>query len=419
MTNNYKPMMGGVPISVERLAKGLRALGHEVTIFAPTYREQQEEEDVFRYRTCLNHFIGGIVLPNPFDRRIEEEFVKNSYDIIHVHHPMLIGRTAVYLSRKYQIPLAFTYHTRYEQYLRCYTGNIAKFDRFMVAYLHTFLKHCDFVFAPTAGMQQYLVNDCRVDPARTGILPTGIERENYMVSEAQGEEIRRQYGAEGMPLLITVSRMAHEKNVSFLLESLARVKEKYAGPFRVLMIGDGPDKEVLRKRSVRLGLEDTIIFTGTVPNEQIAPYFKGADGFIFASKTETQGIVVLEAFAGATPVIAVRATGVEDLVEDGVNGILTGEDREEYAGKLTAFLENVSGNHASPAGESNAAQEEGTNALFDDMAENAYRTGNRYREEMIAFKALRYYNNMIEEKRITMENGRQKKRNIRLLLGRI
>lgn len=420
MTNNYKPMMGGVPISIERLARGLEALGHQVTIFAPTYREQQEEENVFRYRTCLNHFIGGIVLPNPFDRRIEEEFEKNTYDIIHVHHPMLIGRTAVHLSQKYHIPLAFTYHTRYEQYLRCYTGNIAKFDGFMAAYLHTFLKHCDFVFAPTAGMQQYLVNSCKTDAAKTKILPTGIEEKNYTVSEAQGREIRRQYGAEGMPLLLTVSRMAHEKNVSFLLDSLAKVKDQYGKPFRVLMVGDGPDREILQKRSVALGLEDRVIFTGTVPNEQLAPYFKGADGFIFASKTETQGIVVLEAFAGSTPVIAVRATGVEDLVEDGINGILTEEDTEEYAGKLTEFLESIPECRMTFTGEGISS---GDSAMaqtpFDAMAENAFRTGSLYREEMIAFQALHYYNDIIEEKRTSAEHGEHKKRNIRLLLGRV
>ena len=147
MTNNYKPIVAGVPISIERLARGLEELGHEVTIFAPTYKERRtmrqltgrraagkwrfeavhaqtgserggEEENVFRYSTCLNRFVGGIVLPNPFDIRIEREFKEHCYDIIHVHHPMLIGRTAVHLSRKYQIPLVFTYHTRYEHYIK-------------------------------------------------------------------------------------------------------------------------------------------------------------------------------------------------------------------------------------------------------------------------------------------------------------
>ena len=83
MTNNYKPIVAGVPISIERLARGLEELGHEVTVFAPTYKEQQDMENVFRYSTCLNHFIGGIVLPNPFDARIEREFKEHSYDIIH------------------------------------------------------------------------------------------------------------------------------------------------------------------------------------------------------------------------------------------------------------------------------------------------------------------------------------------------
>jgi len=403
MTNNYKPFMGGVPISIERLAKELEAQGHQVTVFAPTYKERMDcasyvdDANIFRYATCMKRFIGGIVLPNPFDRRIEEEFRKNSYDIIHVHHPMLIGKTAVYLSRKYHIPLAFTYHTRYEQYMSCYTGNILKFDRFMAFYLHTFLRYCDFVFAPTEGMRKYLVNRCKAESDRVGVLPTGIERRNYEVSDEEANRLRREYGAEEIPLLLTVSRMAHEKNVEFLLESLARTKKIYGRPFRVLMVGDGPDRVALERRSAELGLGNTVIFTGAVSNEQIAPYFKAADGFIFASKTETQGIVVLEAFAGSTPVIAVKATGVEDLVTDGVNGILTGEDPEEYAEKLADFLDGV------PAGKGLAAGEK-TDA-FQVMAENAFRTGGLYREETVAIKAIHYYNDIIAEHMVQKRRG--------------
>lgn len=375
MTNNYKPIMGGVPISIERLANGLRQMGHDVTIFAPTYKEQQEEEGVFRYATCMNHFIGGIVLPNPFDRRIEKEFEKNTYDIIHVHHPMLIGRTAVHLSKKYGIPLTFTYHTRYEQYVKCYTGGILKFDKIMPLYLRSFLKQCSFVFAPTAGMQDYLTDVCRVAPEKVGILPTGIEAANFEVSAEKAAEVRNRYQAENMPLLITVSRMASEKNVEFLLESLALMKKSYGKPFRMLMVGDGPDREMLEKKSASLGLTEEVIFVGAVSNQEIAPYFKAADAFLFASKTETQGIVVLEAFAGATPVIAVRASGVEDLVSDGKNGFLTMEDPNVYAAQLTAFLE---GKYSK-----------------EKMAENAYCAGMQYREESVAKKAVRYYNNII------------------------
>lgn len=413
MTNNYKPIMGGVPISIERLAKGLREMGHQVTIFAPTYGDdrQPDEEGVFRYAVFLKHFIGGIVLPNPYDRRIEEEFARNNYDIIHVHHPVLIGRTAVYLSRKYNIPLVFTYHTRYEQYAKCYTKGIVRLDKIMPLYLHAFLKHCSYVFAPTAGMREYLVNECGMAPEKTGILPTGIEVEDYEAvnreavncevanyeaasfeagnCEAENCEmdnrktysdeadlLRKSVRAEKIPLLLTVSRMAQEKNIEFLLESLALMKEYYKKPFRMLMVGDGPDREALEKKCAKLGLADHVTFTGAVPNDKIAPYFKAADLFLFASKTETQGIVILEAFAGKTPVIAVRASGVEDLVEDGRNGFLTIEEPHVYAAQLTAVLQGAYNRRA--------------------LGENARSTAENYREDAVARKAVCYYNSIID-----------------------
>lgn len=405
MTNNYKPVVAGVPVSIERLARGLEEMGHEVTVFAPTYREaQEEEENVFRYSTCLNHFVGGIVLPNPYDFRIEKAFRENSFDIIHVHHPMLIGRMAVHLSRKYNIPLVFTYHTRYEQYVNYYTKGIVRMNKFMPHYLRGFMKHCDFVFAPTDGMRRYLTETCRILPEKTGVLPTGIEKANFDIDPEEGRRIRRKYGAVKIPLLLTVSRMASEKNVEFLLESLVQVKRNYGRPFRMLMVGDGPDREALEKRSRELGLEDRVVFAGSVPNEETAAYFKAADGFLFASKTETQGIVVLEAFAGGAPVIAVRATGVEDLVEDGADGILTEEDTSEYAAKVAEFLEGV------PAFERDESRPETIlNIRNKKMAENALQKAFLFREEAVALKAIHYYNSVIAE------NAAQQKRNIRLL----
>ncbi|MGN0424537.1 MAG: glycosyltransferase [Acetatifactor sp.] len=375
MTNNYKPFIGGVPISIERLARGLEAMGHQVTIFAPTYQEQEEEENVFRYGTLFGRFIGGIVLPNPFDLRIEKEFREKKYDIIHVHHPMLVGRTAVYLSRKYGVPLVFTYHTRYEKYVESYSGGMIKADKLMPMYLHTFLRHCSYVFAPTAGIQNYLTDTCKVSPDRVGILPTGIEEKNYHVTEAEKEEIRKEYDAMDCPLFLTVSRMAQEKNVDFLLESLSEFQKRFGKPFRMLMVGDGPYKLKFEKKCEDLQLQDKVIFTGTIPNEELSHYFAAADAFLFASKTETQGIVVLEAFAGATPVLAVRASGVEDLVTTGVNGILTSEKKEEYAGMLQTFCED--------------------NLKRADMAENAYQSGLAYREEAVAKEALRIYNEVV------------------------
>lgn len=395
MTNNYKPFMGGVPISVERLKNGLECLGHEVTVFAPTYPKQEEENqqgckechDIFRYKTLLPKFIGGIVLPNPFDKRIEEEFQKNHYDIIHVHHPILIGHTAVYLSRKYGIPLVFTYHTRYEQYLLSYVKAIKKMDtvlhggiqnKLFPLYLNTFFGHCNHIFAPTHGMKIYLQEICGVDENKVSVLPTGIESCFYHVEEEKTQEIRKRYRAENIPLLLSVSRMANEKNVEFLLKGIAKVKEQYSGRFRVLLVGEGPDRENYEKLSRELQIDEEVIFTGQVPNEEIAPYFAAADAFVFASKTETQGIVILEAFAGKTPVYALKASGVSDLVRDGANGRLCEEDVDAFAGQLLPLLEGKED--------------------MERLIHNAYETALAYKEECIAERAIRQYNRVVMAK---------------------
>jgi len=196
MTNNYKPFIGGVPISVERLAIGLRSLGQ--------------------------------------------------FDMIHVHHPMLIGKTAIYLSRKYSVPLAFTYHTRYEQYLGYFKGYRfleegagrnkgvvsaleQKFlygirEKYLPAYLLRFMRNCHHIFVPTAGMKQYLIDKFHFEEPQIDILPTGLSEDGDYVTRQEIGALRIQYKAEQIPLLLSVSRMAGEKNIIFLLHSISRLK---------------------------------------------------------------------------------------------------------------------------------------------------------------------------------------------------
>ena len=112
MTNSYKPFIAGVPVSIERLSRSLQARGHEVVVFAPSYDEQEEEKNVVRYKALLRGVACGFSVPDSLDSKIEKSFKEGNFDVIHVHHPMLIGRTAQYLSWKYHVPLVFTYHTR-------------------------------------------------------------------------------------------------------------------------------------------------------------------------------------------------------------------------------------------------------------------------------------------------------------------
>lgn len=319
MTNNYKPFVAGVPISVEKLSESLRAIGHQVTVFAPDYDKQVEEKDVMRYGALLRGAAGGFSVPNSLDPKIERAFREGHFDVIHVHHPMLIGAMARYLSWKYHVPLVSTYHTRYEQYLH-YVG-LSSLRRFWPLYLRRTLGACDMVFAPTPHIRDYLREAGINLPIE--ILPTGLSAASFYPDQTKAAGLRTKF-REGRPFLFcTVARLAKEKNLEFLLESLAVYKQK-AGPcFKLLLIGKGPYRARLCQRIAELSLTEEVILTGEVPNEEIKEYCLACDLFLFPSRSETQGIVLLEAMAAGTPVLALRATGTDDILINGVNGYMT------------------------------------------------------------------------------------------------
>ncbi len=398
MTNNYKPFIGGVPISIERLTDALRLQGHKVVVFAPRYSQrdggQDGEEDVVRYGTLSQHFYSDTVLPNPLDPVLEETFAREKFDVIHVHHPVLIGKVAAHLSGKYNIPLVYTYHTQYEQYLD-YAGPIhwlsrgAEKDNLLgrlrsrgsraikqeIApwYLSNFMRRCHTVIAPTEGMKrtfelQYgYTYECQADVT---VLPTGLTQESYRPDGDAAREIRRRYGQGEMPLLVTVSRLGHEKNVPFLLRCMARLKRTLPD-FRLMVIGDGPQREEYMDMCEQLDIRGQICFLGSLPNREIAAHMAAADCFIFASKTETQGIVILESMAAKTPVVALRASGVEDLVENGVSGYLCPEEEEAFTEQLLRVLQNE--------------------PLRDSLRIGAFEAALQYREDVVAERAVRIY----------------------------
>ncbi len=374
MTNNYKPFIGGVPISIERLSCGLRNLGHEVTVFAPTYKQQMIEEGVVRYRTVTEGPAGGIAIPNVWDAQIERVFEQEQFDIIHVHHPMLIGKTAVSLAKKYNIPLVFTYHTRYEQYLH-YLKPMQCLKKVVPVYLKNFLSHCDHVFAPTQGMEDYLIQVCRQPKEKISVLPTGLPEESYQPDKKQADDIRNQYCSPGENLFLSVSRLANEKNIFFLLKCLGKYKEQAQKPFKMLLIGDGPNLEAYQEEVKQLHLEKEVIFTGKIANEELKNYYAASDLFLFASKTETQGIVILEAMAAGLPVIAVKASGVEDMVKNGRNGFCVPEDTGVFACRMMDILSDKE------------------KKLFVQAGAERYAQG--FREDKIANMAAACYENVV------------------------
>lgn len=377
MTNSYKPFVAGVPISIERLSEGLRANGHEVVVFAPDYEGQEEERNIVRYRALIKGVVNGFSVPDSFDPKIERRFREENFDIIHVHHPMLIGRTALYLSRKYHVPLCYTYHTRYEQYLHyimklpfswnSFTRSV--FTKSVVQYyVNHYASQCDIIFAPTPSMQAYLEE--KGDGSKIAVLPTGIGKDSFAADEQEAGYLRELLRGEKKYLFCTVARLAKEKNLDFLFRTLAMRKEKHAADFRLAVVGDGPYREKLCSFAEELGIREDIAFVGAVPNEKIKNYCRAADLFLFSSLSETQGIVLLEAMAAGTPVLALKAPGVRDVVINGRNGYMTDVSEMEYENRLDELLR-----------QDRAYLEHG-----------AVETAEKYEMQEIAKRAVVYYN---------------------------
>ena len=378
-TNSYKPYMGGVPISIDHLAKALRELGHEVYVFAPTYQKQEEEEYVIRYPS-LPLPVAGAPIPNVLTSLFEKKIEELKIDVIHVHHPALVGNIALHLRKKYGIPVIFTYHTRYEAYLH-YVKPLAWLEActgFVEKYLTWYCNQCDAIVAPTVGMKRYL--ESRQLEVPIWVLPTGIPIESFSPSIKRVTEIREKYGKGVDYVLCTVSRIAKEKNLAFQLRGLVLLKQelqKKQKTFRYLMIGNGPQQEELQEMVKRLGLEDEVVFVGRVENQEITAFQKACDVFAFSSKSETQGIVLFEAMAVGNPIVAVKASGVEDIVEDGVTGYLTVEEEEMWSSRLLELLENTK--------------------LRRQFGEEAQRTVYAYEEGEIAKQAEVCYRNAIQK----------------------
>ena len=381
LTNSYKPYVAGVPISIERLVKGLRGLGHEVVVFAPSYQKQEEEEQgIVRVASPIQGIEGGFSVPFCLDPKIEREFRKGKFDLIHVHHPMLMGDVAKHLSRKYRLPLVMTYHTRYEQYLH-YIG-LAFCKGLMPAYLQLSMCKCSAVIAPTPQIREHLYQIGIKAPVY--VLPTGLEAESFALEKQKAELLREKHLQGRQYFFCTVARLAKEKNLDFLLETLARCRQKLCkmGGFKLLLIGEGSYRKHLEKRIGELGLWEEVELTGEVPNEQVKDYCAASDLFLFPSKSETQGIVLLEAMAVGTPVLALKATGTEDVVRNGWNGYMVRE--EKFETMLMDILEKKE---------------------LSVLRQGAVCTAGQYREEMIAKKACAIYRAAIADFVSGLANG--------------
>ncbi|MFW5718927.1 MAG: glycosyltransferase, partial [Halanaerobium sp.] len=302
----------------------------------------EDEDKIIRCNSLYHYEESGLEFPvtNIFSPEIKTDFVAEDFDLVHSHHPFWLGNKGRKLAEKFNLPVAFTYHTRLEKYAH-YVPNILFMRKFFANRLSHFLienfaNKTDAVFAPTESTKEYLRN---VGVSRyIKVMPTGIDFDYYDCSQDKIDSLREELIGDSEHLLISVSRLSKEKNLYFLLDGIKMLKEKSNLNFKLIIIGSGSEKENVERFIKNNDLENYIELIGAVDFREMAKYYLASDLFVFASTTETQGMVLLEAMAGYNPVVAVKSSGIDDVIENGYNGYKTEEDTEKWSIRIEELL---------------------------------------------------------------------------------
>lgn len=333
-TDSYLPYTSGVVHSIETFKEELITLGHELYIFAPGYPTCRQEQQVFRFPSIPAPTNRDFALALPFSPQLRFVLDKWRPDIIHVHSPFMLGRVGTDCARRLSVPLVFTFHTLYEEYVH-YVPFAQKIAQKVTRHIsRDFCNRCDLVVVPTAVIGEYLREIGVHVSIKT--IPTGIKLEEFSFPDRGW--LKQQYGIpKEDKILLFVGRLGQEKNIKFLLESFRRIIVEFPR-VRLVLVGGGPEEESLKQWVKKQDLWGRVIFAGKRPKEEVAKYYAGADLFVFASVTETQGLVIAEAKAAGLSVVAVKAYGVNEMVVDGEDGFLTELSQDHFIKKILLLL---------------------------------------------------------------------------------
>lgn len=338
-TDSYPPFINGVSTSVEMLKKALEQKRH--TVYIVTVGQTALKYDYDEKNRVLR--IPGVPV-GIYDYRLSRIYplkvinqIKTWHlDIIHSHTEFGIGIFARLFAKQESIPLVHTYHTMYEDYTHYITkGYFDKSSKKVVEYLTMF--YCDKtaceLIVPTEKTYRLFKEKYHYDKP-INIIPTGMDverffRENLQVKKLSGIRKEMKIKANDFVILF-VGRIAEEKNIPFLFRVMKKIA-KQAPHAKLYIIGDGPDKGKYEKYIIEEKLQEKVIFIGKVPFNEMPYYYNVADLFVTASKTETQGLTVIEAMASSVPVFAINDEAFRNVIVDGLNGRLfeTEEELEE------------------------------------------------------------------------------------------
>ena len=329
-TETYTPYISGLVTSELMLKNALEKKGHEVYVVTANLTSSKYEYDKKEKVLRIPGIPTGIYdsrLTSIYPIKAINTIRSWNLEVIHSQTEFAIGTFARLFAKQYNIPIVHTYHTMYEDYVHYITkGHFDKSSKKLLEYLTKF--YCDKtineLIVPTKKAYDLFKEKYNVQ-RNIHIIPTGIEVERFYKEKIELKKIiklKKQYNLSKRDFVaVFVGRIAEEKNIPFLIELTENlIKEK--PNFKLLIIGDGPDKDTYEQITKEKHCEKNIIFTGKVPWDDIPIYYQLGNIFISASQSETQGLTIIEAMAASLPALCINDESFRDTVIDDLNGFL-------------------------------------------------------------------------------------------------
>lgn len=332
-TDTYPPYINGVSTSILMLQHALEKQGHQVfivTVNTEKMSYKYEDDNKIIRIPGIPTGIYDYRLTGIYPLRIIKKIKKWNLDVIHSHTEFGVGTFARIIAKQFGIPLVHTYHTMYEDYVHYITkGYFDEASKKIVEYLTKF--YCDKttteLIVPTKKTYDLFKQKYKFD-RNVHIVPTGIEIERFYKENNNKKEIEKLRNDLGFDkddfVILFVGRIAEEKNINLLLDSQNIINKKYKN-CKILIVGDGPDLENLKKQYSK---NKSIVFAGKVPWENIPKYYLLANVFATASTSETQGLTVIEACAASLPPICINDESFTNVVIDDLNGKIFNTKKE-------------------------------------------------------------------------------------------
>lgn len=388
-TDNYWPRFSGMAVSIDSFKHELERRGHTIHVFASEYPGGYEKdremgnENVHRFKAHKTPISDEDRLVNRSEKdKVWRKLDEISPDIIHVQTEFSLCKMVKKYGLKKDIPLVMTCHTYFEQYINHYVPWLPKGLARWIArrYTYSFYHTNDRLITPTPLMKEVL-RSYGIEK-EISVIPTGIPEEDFSGVSKEEEKNNSMFfesfpELKGKKLMLFVGRIGGEKNVMFLLPVLKKVSGEVP-EVHLMMVGDGPQKEDMRRKSGDLGLSKRISFLGYVDRKDVKHAFTLADIFTFPSKTETQGLVTVESMICGTPVVAIGVMGTKNIMKGDNGGYMVTEDIDEFSDRVIRLFKDEK--------------------LYDSKAREARSYSKRWTMKVMGDRMLEIYEGLLKER---------------------